>query len=67
MDAVRRQRAKIDGGDPLSRLSEAEVLARLATNAYRMRMLGITAPDMTRETAFKAERVRADPGDDTVN
>lgn len=41
MSAFCRQRAKMDGEDELFWLTEAELLARLATNAERLRLLGL--------------------------
>ena len=40
MEAFCRQRAKMEGEDESSWLTEAELLAKLATNAHRMRVLG---------------------------
>jgi hypothetical protein len=41
MAAFCRQRSKMDGEDELFWLSEAELLARLAINAERMKLLEI--------------------------
>ena len=48
MEAFCRQRAKMEGEDESSWLTEAELLAKLATNAHRMRVLGITPPDIAK-------------------
>jgi hypothetical protein len=45
MEALCRQRAKIDGEDQLFWLTEAEMLARLTENAQRMKLLGKTPAD----------------------
>ena len=39
MEAFCRQRSKMEGEDELFWLTEAEVLAKLATNAHRMQVL----------------------------
>lgn len=49
MEAFCRQRAKMDGEDELFWLSEAEVLAKLITNAHRMDVLSVTRPDIVQE------------------
>ena len=41
MPALRRKRPKMAGEDDLKRLSEAELLARLAENARRLRLYSI--------------------------
>lgn len=46
MEAFCRQRSKMEGEDERFWLTEAEVLAKLATNAYRMQMLEIAPPDI---------------------
>jgi hypothetical protein len=43
MEAFRRQRVKIDGEDESFWLTEAELLAKLATNYHRMNVLGMTS------------------------
>jgi hypothetical protein len=48
MEAFCRQRAKMDGEDESFWLTEAELLAKLATNADRMRVLGKTPPDLAK-------------------
>jgi hypothetical protein len=48
MEAFCRQRAKMDGEDELFWLSEAGLLAKLATNADRTKLPGITPPVSTR-------------------
>jgi hypothetical protein len=47
MEAFCRQRSKMEGEDELFWLTEAEVLAKLATNAHRMQVLKIPPPDIT--------------------
>ena len=46
MEAFCRQRSKMEGEDELFWRTEAEVLAKLATNAHRMQMLKIPSPDI---------------------
>jgi hypothetical protein len=46
MEAFCRQRSKMEGEDELFWLTEAEVLAKLATNAHRMQVLKIPSPDI---------------------
>jgi hypothetical protein len=46
MEAFCRQRSKMEGEDELFWLTEAEVLAKLATNAYRMQVLERPPPDI---------------------
>jgi hypothetical protein len=46
MESFCRQRAKMEGEDESFWLTEAELLAKLATNAYRMKMLGLDPPDI---------------------
>jgi hypothetical protein len=46
MEAFCRQRSKMEGEDELFWLTEAEVLAKLATNAHRMQALEIHSPDI---------------------
>jgi hypothetical protein len=46
MEAFCRQRSKMEGEDELFWLTEAEVLAKLATNAHRMQALEIPSPDI---------------------
>jgi len=41
MEAFCRQRAKMEGEEESFWLTEAELLARLATNAHRMKVLGL--------------------------
>ena len=48
MEAFCRQRAKMEGEDESFWLTEADLLAMLATNAHRMKVLGITSPDITK-------------------
>jgi hypothetical protein len=50
MAAFCRQRSKMDGEDELFWLSEAELLARLAINAERMKLLEIE-PSSDKPTA----------------
>jgi len=44
MEALCRQREKIYGVDDVVRLTEAEILARLAILEYRQRLLGEESP-----------------------
>jgi hypothetical protein len=46
MEAFCRQRSKMEGEDELFWLTEAEVLAKLATNAHRIQVLEIPPPDI---------------------
>jgi len=48
MEAFCRQRAKMEGEDESFWLTEAEQLAKLATNAYRMKVPGLTSPDIAK-------------------
>jgi len=48
MEAFRRHRAKMEGEDESFWLIEAELLAKLATNAHRMKALGMTSPDIAK-------------------
>jgi len=46
MEAFCRQHSKMEGEDELFWLTEAEILAKLATNAHRMQVLGIPPSDI---------------------
>jgi len=46
MEAFCRQHSKMEGEDELFWLTEAEVLAKLATNAHRMQVLEIPPQDI---------------------
>lgn len=46
MEAFCRQHSKMEGEDELFWLTEAEILAKLATNGHRMQVLGIPPPDI---------------------
>ena len=48
MEAFCRQRAKMEGEDESFWLTEAELLAKLATNRHRMKALGIAPPDIAK-------------------
>ena len=54
MPALRRKRPKMAGEDDLKRLGEAELLARLAENARRLKIMREFSSDLTSRNLVQA-------------
>lgn len=56
-EAFSRQRAKMEGENESFWLTEAQLLAKLATNAHRMKVLGIISPDIAKMRQSRSSEI----------